>query len=100
MELMKEMWDNGWTGRLMLAFITLVALLIPAVIYWSVKEQARWDAFATAHACKVVGVMSGSAQTGVGFGMTANGQIGTLVTTTSTPGKTGWLCDDGITYWR
>lgn len=100
MELIKDMWDDGWTGRLILAFLIFVVLLIPAVIYGSVKEQEQWDAFATAHACKKVGEMSGSTQTGVGFGMTASGQMGTVVTTTSTPSKTGWLCDDGVTYWR
>jgi hypothetical protein len=48
----------------------------------------------------VVGRMSGSTQTGVGYGVTANGQFGTVVTTTSTPSKTGYLCNDGVTYWR
>lgn len=104
MELIKDMWNCGWPERLMLAVIIfmvlLMVLLMVAVIYESVKEQERWEEFSAAHACKKVGEMSGSTQTGVGFGMTANGQMGTLVTTTSTPSKTGWLCDDGVTYWR
>ena len=100
MELIKEMWNDGWPGRLELAFLIFLVLLIPVMIYGAVKEQEQWDAFAAANACKKVGEMSGSTQTGVGFGVTANGQIGTVVTTTSTPRKTGWLCDDGVTYWR
>ena len=100
MELIKDMWNDGWTGRLILAFLIFVVMLIPAVIYGSVKEQERWEEFSRAHACKKVGEMSGSIQSGVGFGMTANGKMGTVVTTTSTASKTGWLCNDGVTYWR
>ncbi len=44
----------------------------------------------------LVGQMSGSTHTGVAVG--ANGQIGTVVTVTL--GKTGYLCSDGVTYWR
>jgi len=100
MELIKDMWNDGWSGRLVLVFLIFLVLLIPVVIYGSVKEQERWEEFSAAHACKKVSEMSGSTQTGVGFGMTANGQMGTVVTTTSTPSKTGWLCEDGVTYWR
>lgn len=100
MELIKEMWNDGWSGRLMLAFLVFVVLLIPAAIYGSVKEAEEWEAFSAAHACKKVGYMSGSTQTGVGFGVTGGGQMGSVVTTSSAPSRTGWLCDDGVTYWR
>lgn len=100
MEMIKEMWDDGWLGRLMIALLVFMVLLIPAVIYGSIKEAEEWAAFSVAHACKKVGHISGISQTGVGFGMTASGQMGTVVTTSSTPSKTGWLCDDGVTYWR
>lgn len=100
MELIKDMWNDGWPGRLILAFLIFLVLLIPVGIYGSVKEQERWEEFSAAHACKKVSEISGSTQTGVGVGMTANGQMGTVVTTTSTPSKTGWLCEDGVTYWR
>lgn len=100
MEMIKDMWNDGWPGRLILALLIFVVLLPLAVIYGVMKEQEQWDAFAAAHACKKVGEMSGITQTGVGFGMAASGQIGPVVTTSSTPSKTGWLCDDGVTYWR
>lgn len=100
MELIKEMWGEGWHGRLMLALLIFLVLLLPTAIYGSIKKQEQWDVFATTHACKKVGEMSGSTQTGVGFGMMATGQMGAVITTTSTPSKTGWLCDDGVTYWR
>jgi hypothetical protein len=100
MKLIKEMWNGEWSGRLTLALLVFTALLIPAVIYSSIKEAKEWEVFSVAHACKKVGHISGGAQTGVGFGMTTSGQMGTVVTTSSTPSKTGWLCNDGATYWR
>lgn len=100
MELLRDMWDDGWMGRLLLALIVFLVLLIPAAIYGSIQEAKEWEAFSVAHNCKKVGHIKGDVQTGVGFGMTANGQVGTVITTSSTPDKNGWLCDDGVTYWR
>jgi len=77
------------TGAVILALIVLVVVL-------AVQEQRRWDEFASDHNCRVVGRERGS--TKIGYGMATNGTMGTVVT--STPSKTGWLCDDGVTYWR
>lgn len=102
MELTK--WSDGappmWFIR---ACVLLVLLEIWAGIFSSIEKQEereRWDAFATAHACKKVGEISRSTQNGIGYGVMSSGQTGTMITTTSTPGKTGWVCDDGVTYWR
>jgi hypothetical protein len=81
------------TERLIL--VAVVALL-GLLIWGAVVESRQWSEFRVAHNCKVVGKTSPS--TGVGFGMGGNGQMGTVIATT--PGKTGWLCDDGVTYWR
>ena len=94
------LWNDGWVGKIILALMVFLVLLIPACIYGAIKEQEQWEAYAAQHACKKVGKMSASSQTGVGFGMMSNGQMGTVVTTSTTPSKTGWLCDDGVTYWR
>lgn len=80
---------------MVIAIIVFVAVLILAVVS-SIREHREWEAFRVAHACKVVGQMDGS--TSVGYGVGSNGQAG--VVTTSTPGKTGFQCDDGVTYWR
>ncbi len=56
--------------------------------------------FAATHDCVKVGQMKGNSVTGVGYGMTANGTMGTVVTTTVEPEKIGWRCNDGVTYWR
>lgn len=100
MQLLRDMWNDGWPGKLLLAMLVLLLLLIPAAIYASIQEAKQWDAFSVAHKCKKVGHMKGSVQTGVGYGIAGNGQFGTVVTTSSTPDKNGWLCDDGVTYWR
>jgi len=88
--------------------ITVQMLALAAGIWWFVgfvidsiaADQARWKAFAAAHNCKVIGHISPSVQSGVGFGVTVNGTPGIVTTTSTTAGKTGYLCDDGITYWR
>ena len=99
-DMLRDMWDDGWVYRSILALLLLVVALIPLGIWAAVEEQKEWEAFSVAHECKVVGRMRGSTQTGVGYGMTSNGKFGTVVTTTSTPDKTGYLCNDGVTYWR
>lgn len=48
-----------------------------------VQDREEWQRFVIEHHCKVIGEMSGSS--------TGNGYI---------PAKTGYLCDDGVTYWR
>lgn len=97
---MSGMRDDGLVNHFFVAFIIIMMVLIPIGIWADLEEQREWDAFAADHQCKVVGRMSGSTQTDIGYGVTANGQFGTVVTTTSTPSKTGYLCDDGVTYWR
>ena len=103
-DFVRDFWEGGWTGRLLLALMLFVVVIIPVAAKLSlaakIQEQEKWDAFSKAHECKVVGRMNGSAQTGVGYGMAANGQFGTVITTTSIPSKTGYLCNDGVTYWR
>lgn len=100
LDVMKDMWDDGWVGRAMLALIIFVFALILLAIRGSIVEQREWEVFASAHECKIVGRMRGDTQTGIGVGITPNGQMGTVVTTSSTPDKTGYACNDGVTYWR
>lgn len=88
-----ELWIIGF---LVLAIVGLAWLAIAAAI----AEEEQWQAFSAEHDCVKVGHVAGDTHTGVGYGMTANGQFGTIVTTSTTPDKTGWKCDDGVTYWR
>lgn len=89
---------SDWMGRFLLLLMALAIAAIPLLIYATIKEQEEWDAFRLAHNCKVVAKISGSTATGIAPVIGGNG--GVAVTITSIPGKTGWQCDDGVTYYR
>ena len=76
-----------WTG---------IAAFFALIIWVAIAETNAWNEFSAKNHCKVVGQSSGSYSTGFGTGF--NGQGGMV--TTYTPGKTGYSCDDGVTYWR
>ena len=76
--------------------IAAAALVLVLVGYFAVKDSEQWDQFRQDHECKKVGEISGTTSTG--YGITTSGQGGMV--TTYTPGKTGWTCNDGVTYWR
>lgn len=65
-------------------------------IWLSIEEHKQWEEFKAAHACKIVAKVRGEVLTTVGSDSKGNAIIGT----TTTADKTGWLCDDGITYYR
>lgn len=85
-------WENLLLGGLISVLISLIVL----TCYLGSKAEHEWQEFKATHECKIVGQKEG--QTSTGFAATASGN-GAIVTTT-TPGQTGWLCSDGITYWR
>lgn len=99
MDMLRDMLQD-WPGRIFLLLIVVLVAMIPLIIYAMHEEAKEWAAFAKAHDCKVVGRMSGSTSTGLGVGVMPNGQIGTVMTTSTTPAKTGYACNDGVTYWR
>lgn len=67
--------------------IVFVGALISALIIASHKDHILWEAFRTEHNCKAVNQIKGDLiSTSNGFAVT--------------PDKTGWLCDDGVTYYR
>lgn len=84
-------------SRLILAGI---ALLFVVLLAYAVYDTLQWNAFATAHHCKVVQQIAPSTSTGYGYGIQSNGQSGYGVITVTQPGKTGYACDDGVVYWR
>ena len=88
---------DGWIFcGLAAAIVASTTLLIVALL----KEEEKWHAFSIAHTCKKVGEMDSEVHTEVGFGVMPNGQSGSMIMTNITPKKTGWLCSDGVTYWR
>lgn len=75
---------------LVLAIVALVGLIGKAA-FDSQSEAREWAAFSTQHKCRKVGETQ--ARTSPVYG-------GKQVQFASVPGQIGWLCDDGITYWR
>lgn len=75
--------------------VTLVASGVVLVMALA-NEGRKWEQFKTEHNCKVVAKISGDVFTTTSVG--ANGQV--QFGLGSTPDKTGWLCDDGVTYYR
>jgi hypothetical protein len=80
-------------GRLLVLASMAAILFLAYLAYLSEKE---WLTFAEAHKCQKVGEISDSYVTGVG--VSATGQA--VITTGVIPGKTGFSCNNGITYWR
>lgn len=73
----------------------LMALLVGAFTILSLDEK-KWDEFKTEHKCVVVGKISGDVIPTYGIGANGNMTFGVGFT----DDKTGWKCDDGITYYR
>lgn len=83
-------------GRALIVFscVMLMLFILAVVAVWQGGEE--WKQFKEDHHCKVIGKMDGDVV--VGFGTSSSGSMVTTVSTTDD--KTGWLCDDGITYWK
>ena len=93
--MLSELWRDGFFGKAILAVVAIALLLIPLGIYAEWQNVQAWDSYRVDHNCKVVGKTSPT----VGVGVTTGpNQIGPVILTS--PGKTGWQCDDGVTYWR
>lgn len=85
--------DWSDVGRFML--VLSILLIIGLILWGSYLEFQQWEKFKTDHACVVTGRIAPSSSVGVGVG--TNGSPAVVLI--SEPGKTGWLCDDGVTYW-
>lgn len=94
-------WRDTWgdapkADALMIAIVVMIAVLFPLVIYATIVSENRWAEFETAHHCRVVGRMTGSLD--VTYIAGPNGSMTPVFM--MQPDKVGWLCDDGVTYWR
>lgn len=92
--MIRDLWEDG-IGRCLLIGIPL---LLAFVVWAAIEDGRQWDAFRQAHNCRIVGKMRGDMVTTVAPIIGGNG--GVAVGVSSTPDKTGWQCDDGVTYWR
>lgn len=82
---------GGFMGAVTVGLIVIMCVVLA-------NEERRWQEFKAAHECKVVGRMSGDVTTTVAPIIGGNGGVAFGVSVS--PDKTGWQCNDGITYWR
>jgi hypothetical protein len=85
--------EDLWPYLLIIAFVVAVGAIIVGAV---AAENKQWQAFSTAHHCRVTAKISGDLL--VSNTVSSSGKIG--LATTSTPDKTGYTCDDGVTYYR
>lgn len=83
---------SGLAGIALLGGV--ISVLVVLVLASDHKEQ-EWRDWATEH-CKVIEKREGATTTGVGVSL--KGQAGVFIG--GEPDQTGYLCDDGITYWK
>lgn len=84
--------DDWVVLGLLALFVTGVALVVWAIVV----DWRQWDSFRTEHHCAEVAQISGDV-----FNTIVTDSKGTVtVGIGTTPSKTGWLCDDGVTYYR
>lgn len=79
-----------------LGILAALAALVVALIFVAVENDRQWQAFKAEHNCKAVAHIKGDVFNTVGVGV--NGKM--VVGVGTTPSKTGWKCDDGMTYFR
>ena len=72
--------------------LLVVLVVLAAVTALAVYDSRQWSAFKKEHNCKIVSKINGDVFTA--FTTDGKAAVG------STSGKTGWLCDDGVTYYR
>jgi hypothetical protein len=78
--------------KIIITILIITTILIVSIGSINSAERNNW---LKAH-CEKIGQMSGDIA--VGVGMSSGGRPVTVVTPVS--GKTGYKCDDGITYWE
>ena len=84
-------------AHILCGFLALLCVAIAVVIACAVREDAEWSAFVAARACREVGRTAGAPGVAVN---PAPGKNVSPVSVVWVPGKTGWLCNDGVTYWK
>jgi hypothetical protein len=91
---------NETEGRIFSVIALFAIAIMTFAVAGALEGEKQWQQFAADHDCVKVEQIKGNVLTGVGYGMTANGTMGTVVTTTVEPDRIGWRCNDGVTYWR
>ena len=64
--------------------ISIISALFIFLGYIAKVDNENWEHFKRIHNCRKIGETSGTVDSAGHY----------------TPGQEGWLCDDGVTYWR
>lgn len=83
-------------ARFMIGTIAVCVALIGLSIWLVIESERQWKQFAAEHQCRVIAKISGDTINTMSFDSKGNPVVGIA----TTPDKTGWLCNDGITYYR
>lgn len=76
--------------------LVICILLAVGLSFACLDSYKRWEQFKIDHNCKLVSHISGDVFNTIGTDAKGNVSIGVG----STPDEEGWLCDDGVTYYR
>ena len=74
--------------------VIVFSLAVAGVVVW--VDSKEWSEFSVAHQCRKVGEVKSKVAPTLSVG--GKGQV--VMGNTYISGSTGYLCDDGITYWR
>lgn len=69
-----------------------IVLILGAAFWYDSYDNAKWQEFAQAHECRLVGHKDQS----YGYGLTSNGKMGTIFI----PETNTYRCNNGIDYTR
>lgn len=80
-----------------MAKVVLIVATLLGLVFWGVvpliqESLARWETFKREHDCKVVANVGSE----ISYGISSSGKVVSVIQ----PSKTGWLCNDGVTYYR
>ena len=74
--------------------VVVVLIVLSVAVFW--VDSKEWSEFSEAHQCRKVAEVQGKVAPTLSVG--GKGQV--AMGNTYISGSTGYLCDDGITYWR
>lgn len=83
-------------ARFMIGTMVLCVALIALAVWAAIESGRQWKQFAAEHQCRVIAKIRGDTINTMSFDSKGAPVIGIA----TTPDKTGWLCNDGITYYR
>lgn len=95
---------ENWRSLWILWFLSVLVVLL-AVLAWvdfieSAEEKQRWQLFKEEHNCKITEHKKGQLSDDIVPMIGPDGDVTVAVVARKTPDQVGWLCDDGVTYWR